>query len=191
MSDILSRLANTLPIRWGYFKKNGQPQKVIFVGHEKAIYGADGMQLDNKLTSIKDSLSDAFLEDRSYTVGQYCIYLNRLYKFAEAKAEGPWDGSKVVPVSVTQELGALNGDNGKFEEFTTDRGMYRKWDNGYLEQVYDSRITISIPSKYNNLYQTTHGLLWPIEFKSISTAVCCKAHWGTGASWGTIMDYNM
>ena len=92
--------------------------------------------------------------------------------------------------TLLDQITALNGDNGKFEEFTTDRGMYRKWDNGYLEQVYDSRITISIPSKYNNLYQTTHGLLWPIEFKSISTAVCCKAHWGTGASWGTIMDYN-
>lgn len=108
--NILSRLANSLPIRWGYFKKDGQPQKVIFVGHEKAIYGADGVQLDNKLTNMKDSLSDAFSEDKAYTVGQYCIYLNRLYKFIEAKSSSPWDGSKVVPVSVTEELGALNVD---------------------------------------------------------------------------------
>ena len=108
MSDVLSRIANTIPIRWGYFMKNGKRQKTMFIGHEKAIYGADGVQLDSKLLNIKDSISDAFSEEKDYAVGDYCIYLNSLYKFTAAKAAGAWDGSKVIPVSVSQELAALN-----------------------------------------------------------------------------------
>ena len=56
----------------------------------------------------QSQITDAFSEDKAYTVGQYCIYLNRLYKFSEAKAEGPWDESKVEACTVLGEIGALN-----------------------------------------------------------------------------------
>ena len=42
-------------------------------------------------------------------IPHYTIYLNRLYKFTTAKPAGPWDGSKVVPVSVAGELAQLYG----------------------------------------------------------------------------------
>lgn len=109
--NILSRALNSLPIKWGYYiNKDKQKQKTIFVGHEKAIYDANGRQLDSKLIDIQDSVSDAFLETKAYSAGNYTIYLNRLYKFTTAKPAGPWDGSKVVPVSVAGELAQLYGN---------------------------------------------------------------------------------
>lgn len=109
-TNALARLANSIPVRWGYFTKNRLAQKVIFIGHEKAIYDADGTRLDSKLSSIEDSISDAFSEGKDYVVGDYCIYLNALYKFTAAKPAGAWDGSKVVPVSVSQEIANLNAN---------------------------------------------------------------------------------
>ncbi len=113
-NNALARLANSVPIRWGYFTKNRLAQKVIFIGHEKAIYDADGTRLDSKLSSIEDSISDAFSEGKDYVVGDYCIYLNALYKFTAAKPAGAWDGSKVVPVSVSQEIANLNAKTNNF-----------------------------------------------------------------------------
>lgn len=107
-NNALARIANSIPVRWGYFTKNRLAQKVIFIGHEKAIYDADGTRLDSKLSSIEDSISDAFSEGKAYAVGDYCIYLNALYKFTAAKPAGAWDGSKVVPISLSSELGQLN-----------------------------------------------------------------------------------
>lgn len=65
-------------------------------------------QINNGLT-ITDSISDAFDETKDYSVGQYCIYLNSVYKFVEEKTAGSWDGSKVVPCTIMGEITELNG----------------------------------------------------------------------------------
>lgn len=109
----ITKSINEIPIKWGrYIDSNMQEQKVIFFGHEKAIYGSDGVRLDEKLIKIKDEISDAFSEEKDYAVGDYCIFLNSLYRFISAKPAGPWDGTTVIPVSIAQELQGVRDEVG-------------------------------------------------------------------------------
>ena len=102
---------NEVPIRWGkYINHDMQEQKVIFLGAEKAIFDKDGVRMDDKNSAIKGDISDEFSETKDYVTGDYCIYLNRLYKFTAPKPAGPWDGTKVVPVSLAQEIQGVKGD---------------------------------------------------------------------------------
>lgn len=96
-----------IPIRYGkYINHEMEEEKVIFIGAEKAIYGADGRRLDEKLIDMEDSLSDAFSTEKDYAAGDYCVYANRVFKFTNAKAAGAWDGAAVIPVSLAQEIRA-------------------------------------------------------------------------------------
>ena len=108
-----------IPIRYGkYINHEMEEEKVIFIGAEKAIYGADGRRLDEKLIDMEDSLSDAFSTEKDYAAGDYCVYANRVFKFTNAKAAGAWDGAAVIPVSLAQEIRANAQDiaaiNGSF-----------------------------------------------------------------------------
>lgn len=62
-----------------------------------------------KVQELSNDISDEYSEIKVYNIGDYCIFINRLYKFISAKDPGPWDGTKVVPVSVSQELKTLSG----------------------------------------------------------------------------------
>lgn len=62
----------------------------------------------NRVEQIENDMSDVFSESKAYAAGDYCIYLNRLYKFTTAKAAGAWDGTKVVPCTVMGEIHSLN-----------------------------------------------------------------------------------
>ena len=101
----LMKSLNEIPIKWGrYINQDMQEEKVIFFGHEKAIYGSDGEMLDEKLVKIKGDISDEFSEEKSYEINNYCIYQNRLYRFTSPHSPGPFDGTHVVPVSISQEI---------------------------------------------------------------------------------------
>lgn len=103
--DQIAKNLNEIPIKWGRFiDKNMEEQKVIFFGHEKAIYGTDGDRLDEKLIKIENGISDAFSEEKDYAAGDYCIYLNSLYRFTTPKPAGPWDSAAVIPVSLAGEM---------------------------------------------------------------------------------------
>lgn len=48
-----------IPIKYGkYLDENGQEQKVIFIGSEKAIYDSDGKRLDEKIAEMKALLEE-------------------------------------------------------------------------------------------------------------------------------------
>lgn len=84
-----TKTASNIPVKWGRYIDNGMNEsKVFFFGHEKAIHGADGERLDTKIGKIEDGISDAFSTEKDYQVGDYCIYLNRLYKFIKDKPRG-------------------------------------------------------------------------------------------------------
>ena len=98
-----------IPIRWGkYIDHNMEKRDVMFIGAEKAIYGANGRRLDEKLVDMEGSLSDAFSETKDYAVGEYCVYTNRVFKFTKAKTAGEWDGTAVIPVSLAQEISEVS-----------------------------------------------------------------------------------
>lgn len=59
---------------------------------------------------LTDAVSDKFDETKTYSIGDYCIYTDRLFRFTEAKDAGAWDGAKVIPVTVSGELGIINDD---------------------------------------------------------------------------------
>ena len=53
-------------------------------------------------------ITDAFSTSQAYNAGDYCIYNNTLYRFAEDKAAGEWDDSKVMSTLIGTELSGLN-----------------------------------------------------------------------------------
>lgn len=84
-----TKIANNIPIKWGrYIDNDMNESKVFFFSHEKAIHGSDGERLDTKIGKIEDSISDVFSNEKDYLVGNYCIHLNRLYKFIKDKPRG-------------------------------------------------------------------------------------------------------
>jgi len=81
-------------------------------------------------------------------IPHYTIYLNRLYKFTTVKPAGPWDGSKVVPVSVAGELAQLYGNLFSMATGSITYGMngiyVGKFDNGPVLEEYSSVLTNGI-----------------------------------------------
>ncbi len=60
--------------------------------------------------SKSDNVSDKFSEEKTYKVGDYCIYPedSTLYKFTDGKEPGAWDETKVEATTVAGELSVLN-----------------------------------------------------------------------------------
>lgn len=94
----------------------------------------------------------------------------------------------------------LNGNiliNGKepeyiVEESSNANGYYRKWNSGILEQwVWHSKVKWPIDKAYGALYQGVYYWTYPIPFiENPDFAMCPKAQWDTGASWGTVYTTN-
>lgn len=101
----------------GFAGSETQIEGYVFVDNEEVIAPAADPALDaDKLGgnlpdyyAPQHEISDSFSETKSYAVGDYCIYLNALYRFTNAKAAGAWDGSAVVPVTLAQEIAANRG----------------------------------------------------------------------------------
>lgn len=73
------------------------------------------------------------------------------------------------------------------ETGSNSNGRYRKWKSGLMEQWLNAIITASITNKYSDaLYQGTFGWTLPVPFSTYEFAVCVKAQYDTGASWGTV-----
>lgn len=101
---------STISVDWAkYIDKDFKRHRIFPFTAEKAVFGQNGKLLSKRLQDIEDSISDAFSDIKDYVVGDYCIYLNGLYRFTEAKPAGPWDGAKVVPVSISQVLKEIDG----------------------------------------------------------------------------------
>lgn len=64
-------------------------------------------------------ITDAFSTSQAYNAGDYCIYNNTLYRFAEDKAAGEWDDSKVMSTLIGTELSGLNSSNNVITDVLT------------------------------------------------------------------------
>ncbi len=74
-------------------------------------FGArDVNEIGDAINGLADSLSDAFSETRSYNVGEYVIYDNKIYRFTAAKAAGPWEAEKVEFAKVAKVVGEIYGN---------------------------------------------------------------------------------
>lgn len=93
----------TTPIKHAYYILNGLKEKFFPITVEEAVYDpTGGGNLKNKLATLSENFSDTFDPEKSYTIGDICIYLNRLYRFTSAKEPGEFDGTKVIPISVSE-----------------------------------------------------------------------------------------
>lgn len=79
------------------------PSTTTVFSSQKVI---DGLTAYYDLTSddIKNIVSLGFSTESSYSVGDYCIYGHKLYRFTSAKSAGAWDSTKVTLVNVGSEL---------------------------------------------------------------------------------------
>lgn len=96
-----------------------------------------------RISALQEDISDAFDETKTYSIGDYCIYLNTLCRFIDAKEEGPFDGTKVVPVSVMSEIQVIKKDFWKQQN-----GVY---DGKNLADVFDGEI-----SRYSDEWEWIH-----------------------------------
>ena len=102
----------------GFAGSETQIEGYVFVDNEEVIAPAADPALDaDKLGgnlpdyyAPQHEISDAYSDAKSYAVGDYCIYLNALYRFTKAKAAGAWNGAAVVPVTMAQEIAAINNN---------------------------------------------------------------------------------
>lgn len=98
----------------GFAGSETQIEGYVFVDNEEVIAPESDPALDaDKLGgnlpeyyAPQHEISDSFSESKSYALGDYCIYLNALYRFTKAKEAGAWDGTAVVPVTLAQEIAA-------------------------------------------------------------------------------------
>lgn len=79
---------------------------------EPGAQGPQGIQGEQgpKGDSGVELISEQFDATVDYTVGQYCINNNTLYKFTSDKSKGPWDETKVVATRTDLEISALNAN---------------------------------------------------------------------------------
>lgn len=104
----------------GFAGSETQIEGYVFVDNEEVIVpeadpALDADKLGGNLPDYyapQHEISDAYSDAKSYAVGDYCIYLNALYRFTRAKAAGAWDGTAVVPVTMAQEIAAINNNLG-------------------------------------------------------------------------------
>ena len=69
-----------------------------------------GCVLKGLVDECKKNIGDVFSEESTYSIGDYVIYENTLYKFTADKDAGAWDGTKANAVKVADELSSLNGN---------------------------------------------------------------------------------
>lgn len=97
-----------IPIKQlNYDETTGGKASLFPITVPKAVIRSDGKNLEDILTDLSGSMSDAFSEEATYAVGDYCIYQDQLYKFIAEKQVGVWDESKVGRTTIEAELKSL------------------------------------------------------------------------------------
>ena len=59
---------------------------------------------------LQKTIGDAFSEEKTYSIGDYAIYENTLYRFIAAKTAGAWNPAAAEAVTVAGEICKLNGN---------------------------------------------------------------------------------
>lgn len=81
-----------------------------------------------ELTALYNSISDAWDSATAYTVGQYCIYNNALWKCLVANTNTePIEGTHWTKVSVANEIASVNSSLSDVSSFITEKnssGVY-------------------------------------------------------------------
>ena len=92
---------------------------------------------------LQKTIGDAFSEEKTYSIGDYAIYENTLYRFIAAKTAGAWNPAAAEAVTVAGELDKLNGN-----------------------MILDYANAVTLPIK-NNISATisTKGMLFPYNFR--------------------------
>lgn len=77
---------------------------------DKTIPGAINEVREMAENGGKNLIGDEFSSTKSYSVGDYAIKDNILYRFTEDKEAGEWDETKVESTTVDNELSGLNAN---------------------------------------------------------------------------------
>lgn len=126
-------------------------------------------------------ITDAFSTSQAYNAGDYCIYNNTLYRFAEDKAAGEWDDSKVMSTLIGTELSGLNSRaNWKIvsinKELLLESSPTEKSDTGLSVDIpANSFFCITAYALYSNSQASWVG----IGFDSLAS---CLANSNTGVN---------
>lgn len=86
----------------------------------------------------------------------------------------------------------LNVIGSEIERGSNENGSWIKYSDGTLIQYNDILVTdqaISTEYKANTLFFGTRNIYFPITFSaSAYVAICGTFRWGTGGSWGAVME---
>lgn len=66
------------------------------------------LYFSEQVAAASERVSNAFDSTKVYSVGEYCTYEGRLYKFVEVKKAGDWDTNTVIETTMANEIYILN-----------------------------------------------------------------------------------
>lgn len=90
-----------------YDDANKDPHQFYPLTVPEAIIFPDGTNGKQAFDAVINDMSDVFSDQKTYEVGDYCIYNNVLYKFIAQKTAGAWDSSKASVTTIDAELKSL------------------------------------------------------------------------------------
>lgn len=122
------------------------------------------IDIESKIDNIETSITDAFSEKKDYAVGDYCIYLNRLYRFIVSHAAGPWDGTHVIPVTISEELQSIRDAVGVINSLALNRTIWRGKNLGSVVTTKQSEAISNgtFDGLYLGDYWEKNGHVWRI-----------------------------
>lgn len=90
-----------------YDDANKDPHQFYPLIVPEAIIFPDGTNGKQAFDAVINDMSDVFSDQKTYEVGDYCIYNNVLYKFIAQKTAGAWDSLKASVTTIDAELKSL------------------------------------------------------------------------------------
>ena len=94
--------------------EDGEPLDASLITYGASNVGAELQRLDNEITDLNDfknNVSDAWNSSTNYTVGQYCIYNNILWKcLVQNIGQTPSEGTYWTKVTIGSEFNLVKND---------------------------------------------------------------------------------
>lgn len=143
------------------------------------VYG--GQKFDVTDQGVRDMITDAFSEEKSYTAGDLCIRNNTLYRFTSNKVSGAWDDTVVQQTSLEALYGELNSKT-IVDSGANANGYYRKYADGTMECWTRTTADIAIDTVYGlGWYNGYYTWTFPEPFIDDSAVVTCS-HFRTSSN---------
>lgn len=140
---------------------------------------------------LYDMSSDEFSPATTYSIGDYCIYEGKLYKFTTTHSAGEWNNSHVTRVNITNELKSKADFAKEILYFNTTNNnamVVTQGTNSIIGQITHSAITVDtivLECTFENSSYITSDITWQSYDGYITFTGTCTAVTSANVTLGT------